>query len=115
MKFHVELPENLAEQARELAARKNTSVDLLIATALAAQLDPTYHRPTIAERAARVNWARVDEILARIPNAKPLEGDARYTKRHQSFKIELSPRVNRENRLPMLRLEPAYSLWGSLA
>ena len=75
MTLHIELPETIARQARDLAAREHITVDSLIAAALAAQLDHAPHRPTIAERAARVDWPRVDEILARVPAAPPVEGD----------------------------------------
>lgn len=77
MTLHVNLPDNLAAQARELAAREHVTVDALIASALTAQLDHTLHRPTIAERAARVDWQKVDAILARVPAAPPLAGDER--------------------------------------
>jgi hypothetical protein len=54
MEDSAESPDPLAEQAPNLAS---------------------HERPTIAERAARVDWARVDEILARVPNNPPLPGD----------------------------------------
>ena len=76
MTLHIELPETIARQARDLAAREHITVDSLIAAALTAQLDDhAPHRATIAERAARVDWPRVDEILARVPAAPPVEGD----------------------------------------
>ncbi len=56
MKLHVDLPESLAAQARELADREHTTVDALIASSLAATIDHAPKRPTIAERAARVDW-----------------------------------------------------------
>lgn len=40
---------------------------------LKAQLQGT--SPSIAERAQRVDWQRVDEILAKIPTKPPLQGD----------------------------------------
>ncbi len=75
MTIQVTLPDSLAAQARELASREHISVDALVASALAAQLDHTPQRPTITERAARVNWEKVDEILARVPDAPPVPGD----------------------------------------
>ena len=77
MTLHIELPEAIARQARDLAAREHITVDNLIAAALTAQLDHTPHRPTIAERAARVDWPRVNEILARVPAVPPVPGDER--------------------------------------
>lgn len=32
---------------------------------------------TAAERAVRVDWQRVDEILTRVPAAPPVQGDER--------------------------------------
>ena len=77
MTLHVNLPDSLAAQARELAAREHVTVDALIASALTAQLDHTPYRPTIAERAACVEWQKVDAILARVPNVPPVAGDER--------------------------------------
>jgi hypothetical protein len=77
MKVHVELPESLAAQVRDLAAREHTTADALIASSLAATIDHAPHRPTIAERAARVDWEKVDAILARVPAVPPQPGDER--------------------------------------
>ena len=35
------------------------------------------HRGTIAERAARVDWAKVDTILSRVAEVPPEAGDER--------------------------------------
>jgi hypothetical protein len=45
MKVHVETPESLAAQVRDLAAREHTTVDALIASSLAATIDHAPHRP----------------------------------------------------------------------
>jgi hypothetical protein len=75
MKLSVELPDALVEHARKLAAREHTSVDALIAAALTVQLSHAPLRPTIAERAASVDWERVNAIMARIPANPPVPGD----------------------------------------
>ena len=77
MTFHVNLTESLAAPARALAGREHITVDALIASALSVPLDHTPHRPTIAERAARVDWQQVDAILARVPAVPPVAGDER--------------------------------------
>ena len=77
MTLHVNLPDSLAVQARALAGREHITVDALIASALNVQLDHTPHRPTIAERAARVDWQKMDAILARVPAVPPAAGDER--------------------------------------
>ncbi|MEO7318898.1 MAG: hypothetical protein ABIZ56_07925 [Chthoniobacteraceae bacterium] len=77
MTLPVTLPDSLAAPARALAEREHITVDALIASALSVQLDHTPHRPTIAERAARVDWQKVDAILARVPAVPPAGGDER--------------------------------------
>ena len=75
MTLHVNLPDSLAAPALALAEREHITVDALIASALSVQLEHTPHRPTIAERAARVDWQKVDAILARnssIKSAPPI-------------------------------------------
>ncbi len=74
MTLHVNLPDSLAAPARALAEREHITVDALIASALSVPLDPTPHRPTIAER---VEWQKVDAILARVPAVPPAAGDER--------------------------------------
>ena len=71
MTLHFNLPDSLAAPARALAEREHITVDALIASALSVPLDHTPHRPTIAERAARVDWQKVDAILARNLSATP--------------------------------------------
>ena len=71
MTLHVNLPDSLAAQARALAEREHITVDALIASALSVPLDHTPHRPTIAERAARVDRQKVDAIFARNLSIKP--------------------------------------------
>ncbi len=46
MTLEIHLPESLAKNAREYAEREHITVDALIATALAAQLDHATHRRT---------------------------------------------------------------------
>ena len=75
MTLHVNLPDSLAAPARALAGREHITVDALIASALNVQLDHIPHRPTIAERAASVDWQKVDAILARVPAVPPAAGD----------------------------------------
>ena len=75
MTLHVNLPDNLAAQACELAAREQISVDALIASALSVKLDHIGRRPTIAERGARADFAKFDAILERVPAVPPTPGD----------------------------------------
>ena len=75
MTLHVDIPDLLVRQANELAKDQHVSVDQVVAAALSAQISAARARPGIAERAQRVNWQRVDEILTHVPAAPPLVGD----------------------------------------
>ena len=75
MTLQVDIPDSLVQQAQELAERRRVSVDELVATALSAQIAAAPAGLDIAERAKRVNWQRVDEILARVPANPPMPGD----------------------------------------
>lgn len=77
MTLRVDIPESLLKQATELAARQQVTVDQIIASALAAQINASITRPSISDRAKRVNWQKVDDILARVPDRPPLAGDER--------------------------------------
>jgi hypothetical protein len=75
MTLQVDIPDSLVRQAGELAERQHVSVDQVVAAALVAQISSAPGRPTIAERAQRVNWPRVDEILAHVPANQPAPED----------------------------------------
>ncbi len=75
MTLHVEIPDSLVKQASELAARQHITVDQVVATALAAQISAAAARPSIVERAKRVSWQKVDDILSRVPSNPPESGD----------------------------------------
>ena len=75
MTLQVDIPDSLVRQAVELAERQRVTVDEIVAAALSAQISAAPARLSIAERAKRVNWKRVDEILARVPANPPVPGD----------------------------------------
>jgi hypothetical protein len=73
--LEVKIPDLLLKQVNEVAAKKNVSVDQLVSIALAAQVSSSQARESISTRAKRVNWQKVDNIIARIPAKPPLPGD----------------------------------------
>ena len=77
MTLQVNIPDSLLRQTKELAQRQQVTVDQIVAAALSAQLSAAATRPSIAERARRVDWQKVDEILARVPDDPPVPGDER--------------------------------------
>lgn len=75
MTLQINIPESLLRQTNELAERQHVSVDQIVAAALSSQIAAAATRPSIAERAQRVNWQKVDKILARVPANPPVPGD----------------------------------------
>ncbi len=71
----VELPENLHQKAREVAAARNLSMDALVAIALAQSLSRLVVDPYLEERAARATGKGLEGFLAKVPDAEPPEWD----------------------------------------
>jgi len=71
----INLPDNLHEKAREVAASKNLSMDALVAIALSQSLSRLVPDPHLEERAARATGKGIDEFLSQVPNDPPMPGD----------------------------------------
>ena len=69
------MPEILLDEVIELAAQQHTSVDQIVSLALTAQVSASRTRESVASRARRVDWQKVDEILAAVPDVPPERGD----------------------------------------
>lgn len=69
------LPESLHERARQLAEREGTSINQLIATALAEKISALDTVSYLEERAARGSRSAFLEVLSRVPSSAPVEGD----------------------------------------
>jgi hypothetical protein len=73
--LEVKISDLLLKQVNEVAAKENVSVDHLVSIALAAQVSASQARESISSRAKRVDWQKVDDILARVPANPPVPGD----------------------------------------
>ncbi len=73
--LQAQVPDILIEEVNELAEKQNASVDQIVSLALAAQVSAWRTRESIASRAHRVDWQKVDEILARVPDVPAQPGD----------------------------------------
>jgi hypothetical protein len=71
----VDLPDNLHEKAREVAASKNLSMDALVPIALSQSLSRLVAEPLLEERAARATGKGLDDFLAQVPSMEPPEWD----------------------------------------
>ena len=75
--LQAQIPDLLLQEVRELASQQNASVDQIVSVALAAHVSAWRTRESVASRASRVDWPKVDEIPARVPDVPPQEGDDR--------------------------------------
>ena len=73
--LQAQVPDLLLKEVNELAVKENVTVDQIVSIALAAQVSAWHTRESIASRAKRVDWQKVDEILARVPDVPPQPGD----------------------------------------
>jgi hypothetical protein len=73
--LEVKIPDLLLKQVNEVAAKENVSVDQIVSIALTAQVSASQARENITSRAKRVDWQKVDDILARVPANPPLPDD----------------------------------------
>jgi hypothetical protein len=73
--LEAQVPEILIQEVNELAEKQNATVDQIVSIALAAQVSAWRTREGISSRARRVDWRKVDEILARVPDVPPQPGD----------------------------------------
>jgi plasmid stability protein len=71
----VNLPDNLHDKAREVAASKNLSMDALVAIALTQSLSRLVRDPYLEGRAARATGNGLDEFLAQVPGHAAPESD----------------------------------------
>ena len=69
------IPDYLAKLAAEAAAKERTTLDNIVAVALAAHVGAWQVREDIEVRARRGNLETLDRILARVPDLPPLPGD----------------------------------------
>jgi hypothetical protein len=59
----------------DLAEQERTTVDQLVAIALASQVSAWRKTESIASRAQRADYAAFDRIMAKVPNVPPMPGD----------------------------------------
>jgi hypothetical protein len=70
-----QIPDSLMKQMQELARQERTTLDQLVAIALAAQVSAWRTAESIQSRAQRVDYAAFDRVLAMVPSVAPLAGD----------------------------------------
>ena len=69
------LPRSLHDLAREAARKENVSVNQLITLALAEKLSVLTAEDYLEVRAQRGSRAKLDRVLAKVPDVEPEERD----------------------------------------
>lgn len=69
------LPDGLAEQLRDCAAREGVAVDALLASAVAEKLDALLTIDRLRDRAERARPEDLTAFLESSPDAPPIPGD----------------------------------------
>ena len=70
-----DIPDSLMKQVKELAQQEQTTVDQLVAIALAAQVSVWRATESIASRAQRADYEAFDRVMAKVPDVPPMPGD----------------------------------------
>jgi len=73
--LNAQIPDTLMKQMLDLAEQEQTTVDQLVAIALAAQVSAWRTSESITSRARRADYAAFDRIMAKVPDVPPMPGD----------------------------------------
>ena len=73
--LNAQIPNSLMKQMVGLAEQERTTVDQLVAIALADQVSAWRASESIASRAKRADDAAVDRVMAKVPRVAPMPGD----------------------------------------
>lgn len=73
--FSVTIPDSIRRRAEALAKEDEVSIDQFIATAMAEKIAVLDANGYVADRAAKGSRAKFEAILAKVPDAEPVQGD----------------------------------------
>lgn len=73
--YPLQLPEELIEEIRRLAAENQISLEQWLLAAIAEKVEAERTVRLLRRFAKRADYARFDEILARVPDIEPIPGD----------------------------------------
>ena len=69
------LPESLHKQLRELAKKEGASINQLATSALGEKIAALMTEDYLEQRARQGSLAQLDEVLAKVRDVPPIEGD----------------------------------------
>jgi hypothetical protein len=71
----MDLPDTLLEEARVMAESAQVSLEEWISGAIAHKVEWEKTQGVFRQYAAKADFARFDEMMARVPDVEPLPGD----------------------------------------
>lgn len=75
--YPLRLPDSIMAEVRALAARSGTSLNQFLSTLIAERVGEMKALAHVEARAARADFDKTLEVLARVPEREPLAGDGR--------------------------------------
>jgi predicted transcriptional regulator len=73
--YSLRIPDDLMNEAKQLAESNSTSLNQFFLSAIAERVGAERTRQHFAALAARADAAAFRNIMARVPNRRPLRGD----------------------------------------
>ena len=69
------LPESIHRHIREIAKKEGVSINQLISSAVSEKISAILTEEYLQARAKRADSRNVKQILSKVPDRKPIEGD----------------------------------------
>jgi uncharacterized protein (DUF1778 family) len=69
------LPESIHRHIREIAKQEGVSINQFISSAVSEKVSAILTEDYIKARAAKADFEKVDQILAKVPERTPVAGD----------------------------------------
>lgn len=73
--YSLDLPPELLEEAQKLASENQIPLTQWLISAISAKISVDKTRQVLHSYADNVDYAKFDELLARVPDVKPVTGD----------------------------------------
>ena len=73
--YPLELPAELLEEVQKLASENQISLTQWLISAISAKIAANKTRQVLRSHAQYADYAKFDELLARVPNVEPVKGD----------------------------------------
>ncbi|MEO1685145.1 MAG: CopG family transcriptional regulator [Cyanobacteria bacterium J06631_12] len=73
--YHLDIPPELLAEAEKLATENQMSLSQWVASAISAPIEAEKTKRLLEEYARKADYDKFDDIMARVPDFPPIEGD----------------------------------------